>query len=79
MQTQDKLHLKQHGWVVIPNVIDAKLCDTAKQQMEDYLLSSEKRPNFEEPWNWVERLPTGTVHGGMNRTHAHFQSLWDIR
>jgi len=80
MDDKARSHLKEHGWVVIPNVVDSKECDECSNQLFNFLVGQNRNLKRDDPSTWIKsNLPKGTIRGGMNRCAAHLQPLWDIR
>lgn len=72
--------LHEHGWVVIPDVVEAEVCDRVATALFGFLKRFNPALTVDNPAGWKHHnLPPGTLHGGMNRCAAHLQCLWDMR
>lgn len=82
MNKKQRDFLIEHGWVVIPKVVEEKVCDETRRQLYSFLFNYNKSLKIDGPaeaWHDLNNLPPGTLHGGMNRCAGHLPALWTIR
>lgn len=71
--------LKDHGYVVIPNVVEQPVLDKCVADLLKVfaIWDPELTPGNPSAWN-SDAAPAGTIHG-INRLCAQMQAQWDIR
>jgi len=81
MDSEQHRHLEEHGWVVIPGVVEQSVCDEKRRELFSFLQKYNPALKLNgSPGQWKPKnMPPGTLHGGMNRCAGHLQSLWDLR
>lgn len=71
--------LETHGFLVIPNVIQAEECDRIRNGLIDAFKLWDKNLTLENPDYWLQKnRPAGDIHG-ITRVFADLQGQWDVR
>lgn len=71
--------LMEHGYVVIPNVVDQVFCEKCIEDLKKVISIWDETLTTKNPSAWSpEKLPAGTAYG-INRLVAHSQAQWNVR